>query len=41
MFLKLVSNLLTRWTLALLLVTWGCGSNPASESQDDPADDTE
>ena len=37
MFLKLASNPLARWTLALLLIAWGCGS----DGQDDAAGDAE
>jgi len=35
MFLKLASKPLARWTLALLLIAWGCGS----DGQDDAAGD--
>ena len=37
MFLKLASNPLARWTLALLLIAWGCGS----DGQDDAVGDAE
>jgi pimeloyl-ACP methyl ester carboxylesterase len=41
MFVRLTLNPLPRWTLALLLIPWGCGSNGTSETQDDAASDLE
>ena len=41
MFVRLTSNALPRWTLALSLIAWGCGSDGTSETQDDPAGDVE
>ena len=41
MCVRLTSNALPRWTLALLLILWGCSSDEPSETQDDAAGDVE
>ena len=36
MVLKCCSEPLARWSLVLVLFAWGCGSDPISETRDDP-----